>query len=293
MSKFLNISLLLLAILLGSSRASAATITPGPLVITYDGEGSLFSENKLEPGDKIAKTLTVTNNGRIAHNFAMATANISGELADQITLSALEDSKVIWTNTILELSSADNQSKFITSIAAGQTKQVVIEANFLTSAGNNVAGKSVSFDITYGTEESEPVARTLGIFSTNPTPAPSVEPSVGASTTPTASPVGEVKGDETKQGGLNPWYLVIAPAAVIASTIFLPEFLFVGGLAAVGGGVTYVLGYSSRGNMDATTFYIILIAEIILLIAISYFLLHHDNRASRRIKGYKHRLRIR
>jgi hypothetical protein len=277
-----------------SGSAKAATITPGPLVISYDGDGALFSESNIEPGDRVSKTLTITNNGRVNHNFAIATQNVSGDLADKMVLSAIEDGNVIWANTITELANLETQSKFITSLNPNETKQIVIEADFASSNGNDAAGKNVTFDIVYGTEEAEPAARTFSIFSTNQagttTPTASVTVSAVASVTPVS---GEVKGEETESNGLNPWYLVIAPAAFVASLIFLPEFIIAGSLTAIGGGATYILGYSSSGWMDKTLFYSILIVELIVLIILAYYMFHHDNRASRRIKGYKHRLRIR
>lgn len=294
---FKKIILLSAAIVLAcliSSSVKAATITPGPLVISYDGDGALFSENNITPGSKVTKTLTITNNGSVNHNFAIATQNVTGDLADKLSISAIEDGNVIWTNTILELANLETQSKFITSVNPGETKQVSLEADFASSNGNEAAGKNVSFDIVYGTEEAEPVARTFGIFSTNQTAVATPTPTSSASVTASAtSGTGEVKGEETESNGLNPWYLIIAPAAFVASLVFLPEFIVAGGLTAIGGGATYILGYTSSGWMDKTLFYSILIVEIIVLILLAYYMFHHDNRASRRIKGYKHRLRIR
>jgi len=297
MKKIIILSIALFAACLISAKASAATLTPGPLTITYSAEGSIFSESNLSPGDKVIKDLTVTNNGRISHNFAIATRNVSGDLGSIITLSAVEAGNTVWTNTLTELQDLPTVSKFITSLNPGQTKTISLEANFPDSAVSNLAGKNVTFDIVYGTEEAEPVVRTLGIFTSNPPVTQPVAPSESATVSATASstPEGEVKGETTGQdeSGIDPWFLIIAPAAVLAAFVFLPEFAFAGGLAAISGGAAYVLGYTSSGTMDPTTFYIILGAEIITLLVLAYFMLHHDNRASRRIRGYHHRLRIR
>jgi len=279
-------------LMLVSSRADAATLTAGPLTITYSGSGSIFSESNLSPGDSIRREVTIKNNGTIAHNFAIATKNVSGELGSVIAISAIEGSATLWTNTLQELQSVSTASKFVTRLSSGQTKMIAFVANFPSSADASVAGKNVTFDIIYGTEESEPVARGFSIFSTNPSPTvtPSETPTVSVS----VSPDGEVKGESTSEdsSGLDPWFLVIAPAAVIASVVFWPEFIFAGGTAIVSGGLTYVLGYSSSGNMNPMVFYTILIFEMLAMILIAYFILHHDNRASRKIKAYHHRLRI-
>lgn len=293
--KIAIISALIVSSCLISARAQAATITPGPLTITYDGDGAIFSESNLSPGNIVKRTLSVTNNGRIAHNFAMSTSNVSGDLGSVITLSAIENGNIIWTNTLLELQNLSTQSKFVTNLNPGETKTIALEANFPSSSGSSLAGKNVTFDIVYGTEEAEPAARVFGIFSTNPisSATPAASPSASAAASSTSS--GEVKGESTgeQESGLNPWYLVIAPAAVLFSVVFLPEFALAGGLAAATGGIAYVLGYSSRGDMDPLAFYIILILEIITLIVLAYYLLHHDNRASRKIRGHYHRFRLR
>jgi hypothetical protein len=289
--KILLSFLLVLSVALVATSAKAATIAPGPLTITYEGDDQIFSKINIEPGDKIRKDLTVTNNGRVAHNLAIATKNVSGELGSKIYVSAIENDIVIWTNTILELSSLTTASKFITSLNPGQTKIISLEANFPENSENDAAGKTVNFDIIYGTEESEPQRTNVSILSTGQSVVASTTPS--PSTTASSAP-GVVKGEETKSdGGLNPWYLLIAPAAFAASLVFLPEFLIAGSLSAIGGGASYFLGYSSVGSMNPTLFYSILVIEIFILIIMAYYMFHHDNRASRRIRGYKHRLRIR
>lgn len=276
--------------------AKAITLTPGPLTVSYEGDGSLFSETNLEPGDRISKDLTITNNGTINHNFAIATNNISGELASSITISAKEELNIIWTKTIAELENVDNTSFFITNLAPNQTKQITLIAEFPIDKDNQHANKNVNFNIVFGSEESEPTRGFLSAFSARPSSTPTVSPTPSntISPTPTVTPAGEVKGESTDEGsGLNPWLLLVVPAAVVLTAFLLPEFLIAGPMAAVTGGATYVLGFRSTGSMSSGLFYLLLIVEIIIFIVLTYFLLHHDNRASRKIKSHKHRFRLR
>lgn len=276
--------------------AKAITLTPGPLTVSYEGDGSLFSETNLEPGDRISKDLTITNNGTINHNFAIATNNISGELASSITISAKEELNIIWTKTIAELENIDNTSFFITNLAPNQTKQITLIAEFPIDKDNQHANKNVNFNIVFGSEESEPTRGFLSAFSARPSSTPTVSPTPSntISPTPTVTPAGEVKGESTDESsGLNPWLLLVVPAAVVLTAFLLPEFLIAGPMAAVTGGATYVLGFRSTGSMSSGLFYLLLIVEIIIFIVLTYFLLHHDNRASRKIKSHKHRFRLR
>ena len=290
--------------------AFAGNSSAGPIAVSYDGDGPLFSENNISPSQDFVKTLTIKNTGSVNHSFAIATKNVVGDLSGNIFLKPSVLGEQIWSVSVSDLSNLPTQSKtVISSIEPGQTVYVELKAEFQQTSNNSYQNKNVTFDIVYGTEEVEPIPTSsattttlTGLISTvrsffnaigtTSTPAPSSTPSLSANAT--TSPTGEVKGEQTSSdSGLNPWYLVIAPAAVIASFIFLPEFAFAGGMAAISGGATYILGYTSKGDMDPTTFYIILIIEIITLIVLTYFMLHHDNRASRKIKGYHHRLRIR
>lgn len=276
--------------------AKAITLTPGPLTVAYEGDGSLFSQSNLEPGDSISKNLTVTNNGTINHNFAIATNNISGELASSITISAKEGSNIIWTKTIAELENIDNASFFITNLAPNQTKQITLIAEFSTDKDNQHANKTVDFSIVFGSEESEPTRGLLSAFSARPSSTPTVSPTPSTTVSPisTVTSTGEVKGESTDEStGLNPWLLLVVPAAVVLTAFLLPEFLIAGPMAAVTGGATYVLGFRSTGSMPSGLFYLLLIVEIISFIVLTYFLLHHDNRASRKIRSHRHRFRLR
>ena len=311
-SRYMSAFFLVSLVFFFAGSAQAAALTSGPLTITYPGTGVLFSENSIAPGQNFDKVLTIRNTGSVNHSFALATKNVSGDLSGNILLKPSVSGVQVWSMSVFDLSNLPTQSKtVISSIDPGQTVYVDLEAEFEQASNNSYQNKNVTFDIIYGTEEVEPapassstttttvtrlVSNVRSFFNaigTTSSPTSSVTPSVVA--TATSTPSGEVKGEQTSSSanGLDPWYLVIAPVAVVASVVFLPEFAIAGGTAAVSGGVTYVLGYSSRGNMSPTVFYVILIAEVVALIALAYFMLHHDNRASRKIKGYYHRLRIR
>lgn len=298
----ISIAIAFLAAILVYGTAKAATITPGPLVITYDGDEALFSEGNIEPGDKISRTVAVRNNGTVNHNFAIATRNVSGELASKILLSAIENNNVIWTQTIAELEGLATVSKFVTALNPGQTKQIVFEAEFPSSSGNDVAGKSVSFDIIYGTEEPEPTGLAASSFSfrrlfatASPVESATISPSPTTTPEPTATPFdGAVKGESTESNHkLNPLYLLLIPAGVVLSAVLMPEFAFTAGMAVVAGAATYILGSESTGPMATRDFIILLIVEVILLAILCYFFFKHENKVSRKIRGHKHRLRLR
>jgi len=291
------LSLLVIVSLALVSTVSAASLTAGPLSISYDGDGPVFSEIKFSPGGTVGKTLTVTNNGTVAHSFALATQNVSGDMASSIYIEPVYDSSQIFSKTVIELANLENQSEtVVSSIAPGNTVSVDLQARFVEESENDLQNQTMSFDFVFGTEEAEPTLGVTGLTLTtfvSPTATPAASPSATVSPSATATVIGEVQGEATTGHDLNPYYLLLVPAAAALAILFLPEFVFVALLSAVAGGATYVLGYSSLGNMPATLFYTLAAVELVLIIIICYFLLHHDNRASRKIRSHRHRLRIR
>lgn len=302
MNKTKILLIALVGILAFVSPAQAADIVSGPLTISYDGTGSVFAESGLAPGQTVSKNLTVQNKGTVAHSFAIATKNVTGDLAQSIYIEPVYAGSKIFSKTIEELSSLSTGSqRIVDSIPAGTTVNVDLAARFDTGGGNALQDQTVSFDIVFGTEESEPVVRTSLLrtrllatqtATVTSTVTASAEPSI--TPTLTATSEGQVKGESTENGhGFNPWYLAIIPAGVLLSAVFLPEFAFTAGMAVVAGGATYVLGSESKGVMASKDFIILLVALVAVFLVLCYFFFKHENKVSRRIRGHKHRLRLR
>jgi len=297
MKKLLTLLVASIAVVLVVANvASAATITPGPLTITYDGDGAVFAEVNFSPGNTVSKALTVTNNGTVAHSFALATQNVSGDLAGNIYIEPVYEGSQVFSKSVYDLANLATESEtVVSSISPGATVAVDLRARFDTETGDDLQGKTVSFDFVFGTEEAEPAPvgafATLGTTFGVPTPTPTASATVSASVT--SSP-GEVRGEQTQNANdINPYYLLIAPVIALLGAVFLPEFALVAAASLVGGGAAYVLGSRSMGSMPLGMFIALVILEVLALLFISYFLLRHNNRASRKVRGYHHRFRIR
>lgn len=292
----------LIGLLTFATPARAASVVSGPLTITYDGSGSVFSESGLAPGQTVSKNLSVQNSGTVAHSFAIATKNVTGDLANSIYIEPVYAGSKVFSKTIQELSSLSSESqRIVDSIPAGTTVSVDLAARFDTGGGNTLQNQTVSFDMVFGTEESEPVVRAsllrtrlLATQTAAVTSTATTSPEISATATTTATGEGQVKGKSSEnESGFNPWYLAIIPIGVVLSAVLLPEFAFTAGMAIVAGGATYVLGSESTGPMPTKLFVFLLIALVVVFFVLCYFFFKHENEVSRRIRGHKHRFRLR
>lgn len=285
------------------------------LTVSYNWSGPIFSEVSYAPGSSVRKTIEVTNNGSVAHSFSIATRNVAGEVSKKMLLSVYINGDERLSRTIYDLAqdSPDQSHLVYSAIPAGGSISVDLDVLFLADAGNEYQGKQVSFDFVFGSEEGEdqpsgestaisaqsitassllsgPLFAFAPLDSTlSPTPEPSLSPIVSEDNK------GRVEGESSSKGVLrwNPWYLLVAPAGVAVSAIFLPEFGFTALMTAAYGGASYILGSKSMGDMATRTFVIILICEIISLFVLCYLLLKHENKVSKKIRSHKHRLRLR
>lgn len=279
-----------------ATGAKAEVISTGPLSVEYEGSGPVFSQPNIAPGGEFVKTLSITNNGLANHSFALATtniSNISGDLADSIKITPKIHGVEVWAMTITELSSIPEQSKTVVPlILPGETVAVDLIARFNSSSGNNLQGKQVSFDFIFGTQEAEPSAGTdsgttgageitfttlegglLGISA--PTPE-GLASAVGSPTT-TADDEGEVLGSQVTQSeeprqGLNGLLLLIPAATLLLSVPFVSPGARNAVLPTLGAGATAVLSFFTKGNMPHNIFWAILIAEVILILVLDYFI---------------------
>jgi hypothetical protein len=280
--------------LIGYARAD--TLSAGPLAISYVGTGPIFSEIAIAPGATFSKDINVTNNGTVSHSFALATKNVSGALSDKIYLEPIGGES--WKMSIKALSEIPEVSKtVISSIAPGQSAAVTLKAEFDEAADNNYQDKNVSFDLVFGSQEAEPVSSpsvspgsaaptgggtggggallaqftTAGTISTAASPTLSLLPSPAVS----SSPEGEVKGEETSGQNAKgkPWWLLLLVPVAITASFLVPLASRTGvRTAVISGAVAAVLAYYFTGNIPPRTFWILLVAEIIIIGLANYLL---------------------
>jgi len=306
--KILAIALSLFFGLLGTVnfalKAQADSLSAGPLTISYAGTGPIFSEVAIAPGAIFNKDITVTNNGSIAHSFALATANVSGLLADKVYLEPIGGEP--WKMTIKELSEIPTVSKtVIPSISPGASAAVTLKAEFDGAANNAYQDKNVVFDLVFGSQEAEPGP----VSSPSPSPAavPSPSPTGGGvggalvaiaplpavvSPLPSvlASPSPEVKGaGEEKETG-EPWLLLLVVPAAAAASLLIPIASRTGiRTPIVAGAVAAVLSYFYKGTLEPWIFWLILIAEVLIVLAVGWYLIskykeREEKRTSRKKK---------
>jgi len=138
----------------------AATITPGPLSISYTGD-QLFNETNIAPGDIFVKDVSVRNTGTLPHSFSISVTNVSGDLANIIQIEPRENGAAIWNETLAGLGALSNQSKVVlASIDPGATRNLQFAAIFPATSGNEYQGQSATnFNFVFGnesTDQSEP-----------------------------------------------------------------------------------------------------------------------------------------
>jgi len=276
--KPLNIAILslIIGVVFFARFVGATTKTAGPLEVTYTGD-TIFAETNLAPGDIVYKDITVKNNGSVAHSFAIATENVSGDLSDKITISPVVDNVTQWSKTTTELSQLSEKSMTIlSSINPGETKSVTLQAQLAANIDDNSQGKNLSFDVVFGTQEAEPAVQTsTGGFATL-LGRGAIGAGAGAavsSTTSESTPAeggnqggGEVKGAGTSNKvGENFWLLLIVPVVALGALVAMPSSIIRNiGLPLFSGAVAVVLSNYIKGHVDPTVFWTVLGGEVLV-----------------------------
>jgi hypothetical protein len=274
---------LIVSVCVLAGSAQAAIINPGPLSISYDGEGAIFSEINAAPGNEYIKELTITNNGVIAHSFALATVNVTGELADYVYIEPELYGVQLWSLTVGQLASLSEESQTVLpSIDPGESVSINLKARFDETATSEISAKNLTFDFVFGTQEAEPG---VAVAVSDLTAGLSGATVSGVNITPTATPAttatvsspdsGEVLGAKDSEGdqqGLNGLLLLIPAATLLVSVPFVAPGARNAILPTLGAGVTTVLAFFTHGNMQPNIFWAILIAEIILILLLDYFI---------------------
>lgn len=275
--KFVFIAFLAICLMSFAQGANAASLSAGPLQISYDGDGPVFSESNVEPGETYSKDITVTNNGTVSHSFALATTNISGDLAGHLFLEPKVAGTAAWKTSIYDLGNLAEESKTVVdSIAPGETVVVSLSASMDETSGDEYQNTNVSFDLIFGTEEAEPPATRVSgarlfaalapaVGSATPTPSPSPSPSI--------SPSPEVKGAQAESGshGLKWQFLLIVPVVGILAIAALPATIEAAILVpAASGAAAAFLAQNYSGTLKPWIFWLILVVEIIFFFVIKY-----------------------
>jgi len=269
---------------------NAASLTAGPLNISYDGTGPIFSESNVSPGGSYTKDITVTNNGTVSHSFALATTNVTGDLSGQMYIEPTVNGSSVWKTSIYELDNLPTESKtVVSSIAPGDSVTVTLKAMLDEMSGDSYQDKNVSFDLVFGTEEAEPSAGssptgdaggTTGGFAGLTTlgagdagtagELPSATPSASPSATPEG---GEVLGAQNETDHGFRWeFLLIVPVIGILAIAFLPISIEAAILVpTVSGATTAAIAPNYIGGLKPWIFWLILIIEVILFFFIKYY----------------------
>lgn len=138
-------------------KTNAASQTAGDLTIEYPGSGALFNALNITPGYEEVKTITVTNNGAISHNFSLALSGAIGELGQVIQFEPRNfDTKVpIWNHTLSEIVAQEDGFVIFNPINSGETIKFDLVAILPASVGNEYQGKTVTtFGIIFGVDSS-------------------------------------------------------------------------------------------------------------------------------------------
>lgn len=268
----------------GVLKAQASTLTAGPLEISYDGD-RIFSEFNITPGSEFEKLITVKNNGSTSHSLAIASKNVVGDLASLIYLRPEVNLNEVWSMSIDQLSHLNEESKtIIDSIGSGEIISFTLKA-YLGDAGNEIQNKNVSFDLVFGTQESEPVQAGITTFSAQNQQQGTVavgtvlsqeSPLPESSATATnISSSGDVKGAQSGGGmtGEDWKLLLIVPIIAVLGLAFVANrSLRSFALMPVAGVGTLVASFFVRGNMNYIWFYIALALELAIAILIGFYL---------------------
>ncbi|MEX0895538.1 MAG: fibronectin type III domain-containing protein [Patescibacteria group bacterium] len=219
----------LLFVALAALFFSPAGAYAADLEVACDGSGScvvdpadtpLFSADNLVPGQKIAQTVTVTNTSAQAGDvvFQLENALVDSNLADAIVLRVFRDATLLYGPSAL--SGLFDTPITLESLAGSSSQEYIFELQLLPNAGDELQGKSLSFDIE------------LGFFfeDSTPSPTPSASPSPTPSPTPTPTPTsspslfqssGTVLGSSTGSSGPPTPPVCSAQAPTTAPTLLL------------------------------------------------------------------------
>lgn len=126
--------------------------------LQYSG-ANIFNESNLAPGSEVVKNLTVTNNGTVNHSFAIATSNVSGDLAKVLEIEPRINGVAVWRETLDNLANLPTGSKtIIGSLGPNQSQTIAVAAILPSTVGNEYQGKTASnFNFVMGSQEAEPV----------------------------------------------------------------------------------------------------------------------------------------
>jgi len=267
--KWLAFLSFVLGILGFTSYVSAQTKTAGPISVSYDGDGAIFSASNMAPGGVATNDITVRNNGSESHNFAVATTNVTGELADRVLLSSTIDGQLIWAKSIAQLSAfPDDGVVILDEIGASQERVVTLSLSLNEEAGNELQGKTVKFDLVFGAQGESLERATLSTLSLGAL-SPLDDGGVQEEEPVPADEGKELKlpqqeGDEGGDIGENVWLLLIVPIAAVGALATMPSSLIRNiGVPLFFGSTAVVLTNFIKGDMDPHTFWSLLGGEVL------------------------------
>ncbi len=159
--KYFSIAIFALMIVATSQRpVSAANFSVGQLSISFPGS-TLFSATNIAPGYSETKTLTATNNGKVAHSLAIAVDGSLGPLANALHVEPVVHSGgyhiAVWDKTLANIAKYPESTVVVGSIQPGETLNVDFVAFLPLSTGNSYEGTStIMFNFLMGSETTDP-----------------------------------------------------------------------------------------------------------------------------------------
>ncbi|MBI4049806.1 MAG: fibronectin type III domain-containing protein [Candidatus Doudnabacteria bacterium] len=145
----LGLALLLLVV------PQSALADESDLVVEFE-DTPLFSESDFKPGDSIIKFIKVTNNTGDTQPIAIEAINQSDpdEMASSMDILIKEGSSTRFSNTLEKF--FEGGETLLSDLAGGGTlTQYDVTVSFNSSAGNDLQGKALGFDLIVGFQGAE------------------------------------------------------------------------------------------------------------------------------------------
>lgn len=127
-------------------RSNRFTMSMGVELELNNGKSAIdMSDVVFEPGGTYVSEFPISNLSEFDVWYRISFTNVSGELKDYVTVKVTEEDGTVLCNGLISKLSADKV--MVSSLAAGEEKNLKIEFYFSKDAGDIHQGKTVAFNI--------------------------------------------------------------------------------------------------------------------------------------------------
>ena len=127
-------------------RTNQFTMSMGVELELNDGKSVVdMSDVVFEPGGTYTSTFPISNLSGFDVWYRISFANVEGELKDYVSVKVTEEDGTVLCDGLISKLTAANVS--VSSLAAGEEKNLKIEFYFSKDAGNIHQGETVAFNI--------------------------------------------------------------------------------------------------------------------------------------------------